>query len=131
MATCQGCGAELPVETRRGPKRKWCSDRCRKRTANATHCVDCGAPCVPDRRRTSARCLACWQKYQVAAKREVAKARMREVLDLRLSGLNNLEAASRLGTSPAAVANLISRARLRYGWDVPRSPYYKKGEGPG
>lgn len=42
---CQGCGAALPPEPiRRGRKRKWCSERCRKQTLYATaDCIECGA----------------------------------------------------------------------------------------
>lgn len=39
---CYGCGSPLEP-SRGGPRRKWCSERCRK-TRYASPCVDCGRP---------------------------------------------------------------------------------------
>lgn len=42
MTICAGCDAELPPPTGKpSPVRKWCSDRCRKRSYDLV-CVDCG-----------------------------------------------------------------------------------------
>ncbi len=40
--TCQGCDKALPPQRRGGMPRKWCSERCRKRSYGDP-CVDCGA----------------------------------------------------------------------------------------
>jgi hypothetical protein len=69
--TCQGCSAELQ-QPRSGRRRKWCSDKCRKRTLYSLPCADCGQPCNTDGRVTGAseRCLACYTKHR----RQIARA---------------------------------------------------------
>lgn len=39
---CHGCGAPLQPNVAPGPKRKWCSQRCRKRTCYSRPCPGCG-----------------------------------------------------------------------------------------
>lgn len=59
-ATCAGCGVAL-VPSRRGPRRKWCSERCRK-ASYGDPCVDCGArTCygAEAKRRPDPRCNPC------------------------------------------------------------------------
>lgn len=57
---CQGCGGPLPASKGPGPKRKWCSERCR-RSQHRGVCVDCGGPTDGSNGpgKESERCLAC------------------------------------------------------------------------
>lgn len=43
MTTCTGCNEPLPPNKAPGPPRKWCSERCRRRTMYTTPCKTCGA----------------------------------------------------------------------------------------
>ena len=52
--------------------------------------------------------------------------RQAEVVELRRSGLNNLQIAERLGLSERAVTTLIYRAK-KAGMEVPKSPYNRRG----
>lgn len=65
---CQGCGADLPPKTWRGPDRKWCSEHCRKSQYGST-CIDCGAPTDGSngRERAPERCMECltWTEEKV------------------------------------------------------------------
>lgn len=59
-STCAGCPAPIVQPPRGGRRRKWCSDRCRKRTLYSGECVDCGKPTSGDRPDgISVRCLRC------------------------------------------------------------------------
>lgn len=59
-AVCEGCG-EAVEPSRGGGARKWCSERCRRRSLYGGVCVDCGARTCGGRGpgRASIRCGAC------------------------------------------------------------------------
>lgn len=58
---CAGCDNEVPPNKAPGRARKWCSERCRKRTLYSRRCIDCGAVCNTDGSVTepSLRCQKC------------------------------------------------------------------------
>ena len=80
--TCQGCGT-TGMQTAQAPRRKWCSDRCRKQTLYAGTCIDCGAPTNgSDGRGPNAakRCIPCrlrWQHENARWTKEAIVAAMR------------------------------------------------------
>jgi hypothetical protein len=66
--TCDGCGA--PTEQpRSGRRRRWCSDRCRKRTLYAGTCETCGAATDGSNGRAAAptQCTTCQHRAATAA----------------------------------------------------------------
>lgn len=61
MSLCEGCGRELDKPQKPGRPRKWCSERCRKRSYGDP-CVDCGSPTrfgAETARVPEPRCLQC------------------------------------------------------------------------
>lgn len=61
MALCHGgCGTTLAPNKAPGRARKWCSERCRRRTLYGGRCEDCGATtCNGGAPPQPRRCLAC------------------------------------------------------------------------
>jgi hypothetical protein len=65
-----GCTNELAPNRAPGRPRKWCSDRCRKRTLYAQPCVDCGEPTDGSQGfQAEPRCLRCTNVRNGAARR--------------------------------------------------------------
>ncbi len=73
---CAGCGAPL-APSRGGPPRKWCSERCRKRTLYAGVCERCGRPtnCSDGRAAAPRRCAGCAraERHERALRRLIAE----------------------------------------------------------
>lgn len=63
MSGCQGCGTEL-AQKPTGARRKWCSERCRRRTLYSRECIDCGEPTDGSNgaARAPERCAECTKK---------------------------------------------------------------------
>jgi hypothetical protein len=120
VSACEGCGAELPPEpTRPGPKRKWCSDHCRKRTwddrSRAT-CIDCGAKMAarsgwPHRGASQARCQACGRAHRRARR----DAEVRRVAILYNQGASYKEIAAALGYRETSVPSMLLREARKLG----------------
>jgi hypothetical protein len=71
-ATC-ACGAELAPNHAPGHPRKWCSERCRRRTLYTGSCVDCGKETYNGNATPPERCSSCanraraiWDKESIA-----------------------------------------------------------------
>lgn len=79
MSTCKGCDTELPP-SRGQRERKWCSDRCRKRTLYGGSCVDCGAATDGSNGRAKApeRCNPCQAIHRTLWTRETIGAAIRQ-----------------------------------------------------
>jgi hypothetical protein len=114
---CEGCGVPL-VQPARG-RRKWCSERCRKRACYSGECVECGARTYSGNAKPSERCVPC---ASALSGYERARGREERVMAMREEGLLNTEIAERLGCSPPAVASLVHAMRLR-GRSVPATRY--------
>lgn len=69
--TCAGCGTELPPQTWTGRSRKWCTDRCRKRTLYGRRCIDCGGYCdgSSGNLRQATRCQECATRHATAERK--------------------------------------------------------------
>lgn len=89
-----------------------------KREWEAGECSQCGG-------RTSDRrvklCGPCRKEQQADA----FKSKAQYFIELREEGLTNAEIERRDGLKFNTVAVHLSRAKKRYGMDVPRSPYFK------
>lgn len=107
---CKGCGAALPPEpVRRGRKRVWCSDYCRKQTLYATaDCISCGTrlpyyghPEPPEGRR----CIDCEQTRNAECNARIVRAWN--------EGEPEWYIAEREGLSGGQVRGVIKSARER------------------
>lgn len=124
MSLCRGCGVELAPNKAPGPRRKWCSDNCRKRTPefraaereyNKTSvvrtglCAICGGLKGSQCKRYEI-CRACVVRGK-EAKRE-------EIQQLWLSGASLRQIRAELGITRGYLAVEIHRMREE-GWDLP------------
>lgn len=113
---CKGCGAPISPTNSYDNRRKWCSERCRKRSYGDP-CVDCGArTCygAETARIPEPRCQPCSAKHRVFWTREVILARIEEWADL-------------YGEPPAVPDWCPSHAR-KYG-DEPRAKRFEDANG--
>lgn len=83
--TCEGCGATLPPPKGPGRARKWCSERCRKRSYDL-ECVVCGGRVdgtTPSKMAdaTTPVCLACTGDYYATWTREAIVCAIQEWAD--------------------------------------------------
>jgi len=74
-ARCEGCGTAV-VQLRGTRRRRWCSDRCRKRKLYSATCADCGVSCRTNDQRpvdgAEYRCNACANATRAVWTRESA-----------------------------------------------------------
>lgn len=120
MSGCKGCGAALKPSGPKDHRRKWCSERCRKRSYGDP-CIDCGARTsygAEKKRVPEPHCDSC--RAQRATNRRVERAL--KMLEMRRNGATNLEAARRLGVPVGTVATEMYRLHL-LGFDFPAAPY--------
>lgn len=94
-------------------------------------CVDCGAKTTYRTGGPAERCRRCFEAAQRIARAEAVRRRTEEAVRLRGLGLTNREIAEAMGVTVPAVANLLSRARRKYGLDVARGPYVRGQVDPG
>lgn len=120
-SVCQGCGTpvEQPIYPQHGGRRrKWCSDRCRKRTAYGGRCEICGAATYggagPD--AAPKRC----RKHNAGNERnhERAEVRWNAIEVLWRAGLTIQEIADHTGDTHSAVSLMLHRMRVD-GRDIP------------
>lgn len=64
MSECAGCGATLQPNRAPGRPRKWCSERCRRRTLYTGICKSCGAETYDGSASPSDECAACMRQRQ-------------------------------------------------------------------
>lgn len=108
---CDGCGEEIEYVKKKGPARRWCSERCRK-TKYAGECKKCGAPTTGCNGRAAAPeiCDSCFKGRN--ADRNAALVAMWE------AGANSREVAERFGMDESAVGSFLNSLRQR-GVNVP------------
>lgn len=112
MSTCQGCGAELLPSGGNRP-RKWCSERCRRRTLYAGTCIDCGGPTDGSngRARAPERCAGC-----IAHLNDERDARILEAWE---RGATGEHIAATEGLTYPQVRGVIEHRRRRHGVAIP------------
>lgn len=110
--TCAGCGGPFPPELKPHPRRKWCSERCRKRQY-AKPCIDCGKPIdgtTPS--RCGGRCTPCANKIP----READLMKRWRIEELWADGHTTREICEAMGLKYAT--SNVSNWRSR-GYDLP------------
>ena len=111
--TCQGCGEEFAYVPKPGPKRKWCSEKCRKSQYHGT-CIDCGGKTdgvASGYRRVPERCRDCQRNLN--AERNAA------LEEMWCDGVPTVQIAKRLGMTPEAVRTYVDRQRQGKARDLP------------
>lgn len=116
---CAGCG--VPLASNRGPgrQRKWCSERCRKRTLYSGTCVECGAPTnngtVPPPRL----CARCNGHRQGEANRAEWEPYRRLVEQMWAEGMTARQIADALGWTTKWSTAHICVLRRQQGYNLP------------
>lgn len=120
-ALCATCSA--PLEPPVHPRRKFCSDHCRKAQYGGT-CIDCGAPTDGSNGRDKApeRCRTCIEPARIAKVTETTQGRARprreRIAEMWASGMTLSQIAVELGLAKGAVAAIVHTMREQ-GWDLP------------
>lgn len=75
MSACAGCGTPITQPPSRGRRRKWCSDRCRKRTLYSGTCEICGGPTNGSNGRDAASdvCRECHEQRNAERNAEIIR----------------------------------------------------------
>lgn len=112
---CAGCGE--PIEQPKG-RRKWCSERCRKRTLYSGTCVDCGAATYNGTVPPPKRCHECNGRRGGELSRRAAEPHRAEVEAAWAAGLTTREMCERFGWTGKYSYTNIGKLRAR-GYDLP------------
>lgn len=120
MATCAGCGVEIPP-SKGGPPRKWCSERCRKGQYAGT-CEKCGKPTngYDGPGSASSRCGDCYLIDHTKTERN------EKLVALWEEGASSAEIGRQLGMTANAVDSWVDMQRKR-GRELSRR-YLPRGE---
>lgn len=111
---CAGCDAEIAGD----PRRKWCSERCRK-ASYGDPCIDCGARTAfgaETARVPEPRCLSCARRLSLAEKYRDQRERLAE---MHQAGATYKEIADAFGwPNPNYVGKYVWELR-QMGYELP------------
>jgi DNA-directed RNA polymerase subunit RPC12/RpoP len=119
MSVCAGCGAELKPNRGPGHPRKWCSERCRRRTLYSGVCADCGGATYDGTAHPPNRCTRCNGRLAGARQREAFREQRALVERLWAEGLTARQIGVELGWGMRHAAHYISTLRTQRGYDLP------------